>query len=659
MYLLILLLVTSDITTYQEIKDIVLTKSVRAKLLFVVGAGLPYSGTSSLIRGILNVPESKSQSSRNLTTFSTVFFKDSVQCDGHFVVFDQDTENEGMLLIALTKLLKTKQFNITMGSLQDSGNLFLNEEVNVYFKQFCNKLQGFVKDISECSGNDPLVAITKSQSFINFLDITVNKALYECLFIVGSWCKNGFLLSVLNLCYYSLDILNEKLDLSQPHFPKRRYHDEDISLLKIHSACYFFLSIFEGTFSKKKDGNRAMVVYTHQDELDREVFEARRREVTEFIKKSLINSNLSVNSFSSYLAISNTQGNDQFKEVLHELISLIENCLGHDNYVNLKDMFFYSYLKSKNKMYLLQDEVVDLGNNCGMSEIEVCTSLQLLHDSCFIFKMKGIIIFDLTSFIAGVSKLYYIRSNGLNEDSFQDIDHGFLSRSILVLLWGELSNLYINTLQEAGLMAEIHCSNFDFFMPSLRTSYEEEKVNPTTTSLLILSDTTIIPFHMQCIFMKLFQDSYDQSLQILPSKMYNVLKVSLYQQVVVKLLICEKFLELSVQFEESHGIQQDEIEIYSKLKSMCADVLNLIRDDKMCGKFEPGDISSFRYSFAVCCPQTSQNKHHYITFQDSVRGHFWCSVCKGNISIKDERRHWLTSLCERTTLHPNGMLYLL
>jgi len=97
-----------------------------------------------------------------------------------------------MLLLALAKLLIMKHFACSDDEQEKNMRFFTDGEVNQYFNRFCKKLFVFLDEVTPLprglasENNGPLIALTKSQSFINFLDITVNKALYECLFIVGN-----------------------------------------------------------------------------------------------------------------------------------------------------------------------------------------------------------------------------------------------------------------------------------------------------------------------------------------------------------------------------------------------------------------------------------------------------------------------------------------
>ena len=584
--------------------------------------------------------------------YSTALFIDSVKKDGHVIVFDQKNEEHGMLLIALTKQLMTKQFNVH-SPLEDSGQLFQDSDVNKYFKNFCDKLLAFRKDLMKQS--DSVVAIMKSQCFINFLDITVNKAIYECLFIVGSWCKNGFLLSVLDLYHYSCGALRKPLDLSDTHFKGKCYRKEDISLLKVHSACNFFVSIFEGTFAKQKNENRALLVCTHKDKLTEEEVQKRIDELLVEIGEYAKDMKISSASVSDILAISNTEGSGDHKRVLQKLVTLIEKCLKYSDDIQLKHMFFYSYLKSSGEMFLTREAVNVLGSKCEMDKGEVSKCLQLLHDSCFLFRINDFVILKLSDFIDDINKLYYIQNDKKAAHMLSEIEFGFLSKNLCHYIWGQhpprLCGFYISVLMRVGLMIELQNHSQEFFMPSLRTEHKQKNVNASSTSLLVLFDTTSIPFHKQCLFVKYFQKN---GAEVLSSSFYNVLKLQLQDYVIVTILFCKMFLEISINFTNSELPKHTRDGAYSTAKSTCARVLNRMRSK---GVQERDDILDFRYHFAVCCPNSAPQQCHYIIFQDSCQPeNIWCNTCKANIDEKTmpERSLWMMSACEDCALHNDG-----
>ena len=628
-------------------KDIIQEKSVRAKLLFTVAAGLPHSGTSALLRKCLRISEKDYEPSA-LNVFSTAFFKDSVKSDGHLVVFSKEDENDAMLLIVLTKFLTTKQFKLSLSFHDSEALLFDDSQVNEYFYAFCMKLVKLLEEIEKPAGKNPLIAVSKSHSFINFLDINVNKAVYECLFIVGSWCKNGFLINVLDMYYYSCERLRKNLDLSDSFF-EGKYGKEEVEMFKLHPAYHYFVSIIEATFANHRDERRAIIVGTHKDDFeDDEAMGSRLAELKHMISSYAQEVNISKATIPHIIPISSAKDSMDHIHVLTSLTSLIEKSFGHNNYVLLKFMFFYSFLKGTNKMFLTPEESLEYGKKCELEENEIKDCLRILHDACFIFCINNFVILKIAEFIQGIEKLYYIRSASAPEELKHNIEYGILTQKLCDHLWEEngsdsfgLCKFYIFTLCNVGLMIELknYKSPKEYFMPSLRINYEQpKKCNSSSTSLFITFNVSLIPFHMQCKFIKHFQ-SKDENIQVVNCPSYNVLELKLQNKVGLKFLFFREYLEVSIDI--AHG------ESCSNMKTACAEVLNKIRKNV---------TPNLDYSFAVPCPKGAKD-HFFKLEEPCIVGNYRCSTCGAEVAEsewQEETLLWMKSACNVITLHDDG-----
>ena len=665
-------IVTYKISDMKCIKDIILKKSVRAKLLFVVGAGLPHSGTTSLIEGIVNPITINGQevSPNKLKIYPTAFFKDTVEDDGHLIHFGKEDEDDGMLLLALAKLLVTKQFVWSAVELESSDELFSKDaRVNQYFNTFCKRLFDFLKEVQVPKGpvsgekDLSLVALTKSQSFINFLDITVNKAIYECLFIVGSWCKNGFLLCVLDLFHYTCEALNEKLDLKDAYF-EGKYREEDAKLLKIQSACHFLMSIFEGTFEATEDAtggthkvtentfedtkrsedtssnSRAILVCTRRDKCENDM--SRRKDnlvrmLCEVIKK-MKKCPLDV---SDVLCISNLD-KKCYSEVRKKLIRTIEKSLGHNNFVHLKNLFLYSILKKLDKIVLSKELVAKYGGMCNIDSTDIDFCLKQLHDGCFLFYIGDFVIMKLADFITDIEKLYYCK----NDVDSSKIESGFVSTDLCEKLWGSSSTShYISILTRVGLMVDIKRNGFStHFMPSLRAEYSEPSMN--SGSMFIISSISSIPFHTQCIFAKCFLAVF-KGAEVEECPYYNVLKMKLSSQTTMSVTFDSKYLKVTTVSEDPNDtVSGDEL---SAIKNACADALNKIRCEV---------VKDLRYQFGVVCP-SGESEVHFFFFDGSCNASSEdqkCTYCNQTIKTEAlaEKSAWAFCACESYEFHKEG-----
>lgn len=566
----------------------------------------------------------------------------------------REDEHDAMLLISFAKLLVTKHFKVLPLKLMDQrhcSGLFDHPEVNEHFKRFCSKLANMITQLDKntVEALNRKVAISKSQIFINFLDVNVNKAVYECLFIVGSWCKNGILINVLDLMHYSGIAFSEPLDLSNPRYCGK-YKPEDVQLLKLHPAYHYFVEIIEATFASQRNREGALLVATHTDEFeDEHTCEERLHKMKVMIDGYSQEVGISEVISPNFIKVSNIRRSDGYKRIKKKLISLIGSRFGENNYVMLKFMFFHSFLQSTNKMFLTQDKVREYGYGCGLDDKEIEQCLQLFHHSCFIFRIKDYVILSLTEFIEGLNKLYYIRNDeNAPKGEVVPIEYGFLSYKLCRYIWGDngggLCALYSSILGNVGLLVELKSKEVPdfspvYFMPSLRMEYEEAEVSNESTSLIIDYNVSLIPFHKQCAFVKYFQSHpHMETVKVLDCSRYNVVKFrwsSFEGDVDIAILFRREYLEVSVtSYSSNHAC------VYSTVKTACAEVLNRIRKE---------DITVLRYSFAVVCPRSGL-KPHFIPFQGhSDLPNCKCIACKENafseLEWENPRFWWVKTEC--------------
>ena len=632
-------IVKNEISGRRDIKNIIFLKEVSAKLIFVAGAGLPNSGTTSLIKGIVN-PENTEQtfSPHKLKIYSTALFKSTVENDGHVIHLVNEDEHDGMLLLALVKLLVNKQFVWLHDKPESDKTFFDDGEVNNFFICFCERLFALfneVKDLSlpsaESDRKSPLVALTKSQNFINFLDITVNKAVYECLFILGRCCTNGVLLCVLDLFHYTGEVLDKKLDLKDDYF-EGKYREEDAKHLKIHTAYNFLKAIFEGTFGSKE--SRAILVCTNTDKCSDVTYRQHQLQVEYPLDVAKI------------VCISN-KDEECHSRVRKMLIHLIENSLEKYKFVQLKYMFFYYILKKLNKILLDMKDIEEYGDKCELSSGDIEQCLTELHDGCFLFRIGDFVILKIADFMADIEKLYYCKE----DEGSSVIKSGVVSRDLCEKLWGSSStghcNAYISILISTGLMVELKGVTCTYFLPSLRSEYSIPSVNHDSSSLFIyVSPYLPIPFHMQCKFVKYFQSKFEKAEVVDECQYYNVLKMTLSNHITLSITFDRTRLEVSLKFNGSKSDND-----FRSIKNACADILEQIREG----------IPDLRYKFAVSCA-CCQSEDHLFVFNGScnVTENLKCRKCLKTIKAETwgEKKSWVHSACESFKLHKNGNIIL-
>lgn len=597
-------------------------KSVRAKLLFTVAAGLPNSGTTTFLRKMLSSSGSTPEPSTGslLDIYPTAFLKDSVINDGHLLNFQDDDHNDGMLLLALAKIFKMKQFKLDINDENESKEFFFeDEEINEWFIKFCTKFTKFWKELENVPDGDknPLVALTKSQSFINFLDVNVNKAVYEYLFLVGKRLKNGFLMNVLDLHHYTGEVLNKPLDLTDSHYVGK-YKPAECSLFSYHPAVHYFTSTTEATLAEHRHERRALIIGTHIDKFQNKEDQSKaiqeaQKEINSYAEKvDIIEA-----TDPTILPLSNEIDDGGHKRAFKALISLIESQCGHNSYMVLKHMFFYYVLKSTKEMFLTRDIAEQYGVKCEMDGEEITECLQLLHDSCFIYCVnEKYVVLNIPEFIKGFDKLY-----SSTESNGYDSEFGFVTDVFLKELWGHNSDispytLYTKTLKDLGLMVEVTDeSTAQYFMPSLRSEHHEFKRLPDSASLIIQYEVYTLPKHYLCFFAKYFMKSDEMKpVRIMENPYCNVLTMKFANKFNVSVSFQKNYIAVTLELFE-HTAEED---AYSFIKKKYMDILEHI------------SIPNFQYSFAVIC--SNQNcSSKFVPFDHDETDHITCNDCKTKI----------------------------
>ena len=213
--------------------------------------GLPHSGTSTLLMGLLK-REKPIDDNNDLHIYETVLMNDSVMGKPELIdLMDYDDCDDAMILLSIAKFLTIKNYQ----PLPEFSSIFLKETyfkqdlVDRYFKEFCEKLFMMMKDIE--NPQDTLksralkASLTRSHGFVSFFDINANKAAYEIVFILGSSHSSVMLFNVLNLFHYTREKLMSPLDLSDEATYHGKYKGEDVHLFKLHTALEYFVHTTE------------------------------------------------------------------------------------------------------------------------------------------------------------------------------------------------------------------------------------------------------------------------------------------------------------------------------------------------------------------------------------------------------------------------------
>ena len=615
-----------------------------------------------------------------------LLFKDMVTGKSHLKdVTDADDKNYQMLLLTLAKFLVTKHYKLqivddwrkwkkekpTENFFQSCVNPFAgDQELSEYFEKTCEKLFEMMEAIENPSETIPTMAtpgdpdpekpgepepasspelssskmkmiLTQSHTFINFFDISLNKAAYEVVFLLGSTYKSVVLLNCLNVFYYTEEKLRKQVEISDDSIDS----EEKAHLYDLHRAFEYFVHHVEGTFALHRDSGDAILVGTHAEQFEEmSDLNARKDEIFRLITEyaQLINIDGAL-AFDGEIILS--------QELKKRYFELIDRDKRFEEYVPMKFIFFRCFLHYMDKLFITYKELKEYAAKFG---VEVKRFLDLFRKLCSLFHLKtkeespSFVVLQQTKFVKGLDRLYS------SQASLQNVNEGLLSKEQARAIWSGVVNesislydFYTSILMTFGLMTQVtDC----FFLPSLRLKYNTCKPSPESNSMIIKYNMALIPFHKLCLFVDVFTKEHSDIVLIFsPCADYNVaeFKCMKADQVIAKASIrfrCE-YLELFItDFSSSHA------ELCCFLKTACVQVLN-----EMCSEFKV-----LKYTLSIVCPK-SENDLHFAKFDPTIPSkQLTCEDSSCNCKF-DTSTHpagqWVLSAYSKhpkTAVHPRG-----
>ena len=207
---------------------------------------------------------------------------------------------------------------------------------------------------AELKSSELKMILTQSQTFINFIDLSLNKAAYEVVFLLGSTYKSVILLNCLNLFYYTEDKLRKHVEISDESIDS----EEKAHLYGLHQAFEYFVHHVEGTFALHRHSGDAILVGTHAEKFQSmSELNARKdnisRLITEYAQSINIDGAL---AFNGEVILS-----QELKEHYFELIDRDER---FEEYVPVKFLFFRCFLHSMDKLFITYKELKDYATKC-------------------------------------------------------------------------------------------------------------------------------------------------------------------------------------------------------------------------------------------------------------------------------------------------------
>ena len=640
----------------RQIKDIILTQSVRVRLFHIVISGLPESGRSTLLKSMLKMDDLSPIKSASGIDLYEAIINQNLLYNTHTWMQASKLQAEVQLTITALMYFFVKQHQLPRFDtkhLEDEA-VFDDPEVQKYFETAYECLRQVV--IRFESDKDFENVLTGSLSFINIYDIGVSKTVYEFLMACDGRNKNLLVVSCLNLFKYTQDSLKKPLNLTDD-----QYHG---SQNQLHDALHHLVSRIEASSMHNKLTN-VVLVGTHADQfMSEKDVKKREREIMEVIKSYASDIGIRLSAFRPEMVTINAKDEKQcekVKEVLIELLALNKSSFEID--VPVSFIFLRWVLYCTKKMFISREELITYARKSGIDEeSKVDDFLEIFRNCGSIvsspvsseFLYKYVILLPI-EFLHDLDKLYNIhRDESIPPEMRERAKYGILSEDVVRSLWQgsegtmTLSNFYVSVLINVELMMKLEDK---YFVPSLRLRYDTEIPSAESSSLIITSNFSLIPYQKQRDFVKYFTTHFKETISFTDCPFYNAVTFkwkSKSEEVDFKVRFSRDHIELVL--DNFAGIPESlAITLCSILKTACVETMNY-----MCKK-----LPTLRYKLAILCPKSHSSSLHFVPFDilETAVEKLHCSKCSEDIS-NFTNLVWVKSAYKgsiRSAIHEDGM----